>query len=247
MVRTFMNTLLLSVLLPFMAACSSAEGTEAIAHANNTTDNDTTGMETIADSDTFTVRSTVGEVERDAAFGDFGTLLFPVDRRVPDNMTLGEVNSSSVYVWYNYIRPEATVDIVNTLHRRAVGGDTVFYRFYTDEEIRRAPEKAYTGLFFFRGRRGAPFAVCNAGGGFMYVGAMHDSFPHALALSRMGYNAFAVIYRPDTPYDDLARALAFIHDHAQELGVHPDGYSLWGGSAGARMAAVLGNGDPRKG
>ena len=34
--------------------------------------------------------------------------------------------------------------------------------------------------------------MCNAGGGFAYVGAMHDSFPHALTLSRMGCNAFAL-------------------------------------------------------
>lgn len=241
--RTSVNTLLMSALLLSFLACSSAGGTEAIVLDDNTTANDTTEMNTIKDSDTFTVRSTVGEVVCDKAFGDFGELLFLVDRRVPESMTLGEVSSSNVYVWYNYIRPETTVDIINTLHRHVVSGDTIFYRFYTDEEIRRDPEKAYTGLFFFRGRRGAPFAVCNAGGGFMYVGAMHDSFPHALALSRMGYNAFAIIYRPDTPYDDLARALAFIHDHARELGVRSDGYSLWGGSAGARMAAVLGNGD----
>ena len=32
-----------------------------------------------------------------------------------------------------------------------------------------------------------------------------------------------------------------IYDHADELGVSASGYSLWGGSAGARMAAVLGN------
>ena len=181
--RTSVNTLLMSALLLSFLACSSAGGTEAIVQDDNTTANDTTEMNTIKDSDTFTVRSTVGEVVRDKAFGDFGELLFPVDRRVPESMTLGEVSSSNVYVWYNYIRPETTVDIINTLHRHVVSGDTIFYRFYTDEEIRRDPEKAYTGLFFFRGRRGAPFAVCNAGGGFMYVGAMHDSFPHALALS----------------------------------------------------------------
>lgn len=40
-----------------------------------------------------------------------------------------------------------------------------------------------------------------------YVGAMHDSFPHALKLSKKGYNAFALIYRPssDTVCEDLAR------------------------------------------
>lgn len=72
---------------------------------------------------------------------------------------------------------------------------------------------------------------------------MHDSFPHALELSKLGYNAFALIYRPDDVYEDLARAITYIYDHADELGVSASGYSLWGGSAGARMAAVLGNED----
>lgn len=44
-------------------------------------------------------------------------------------------------------------------------------------------------------------------------------------------------------YEDLGRAMCFIFDHAEELQVSTDGYSLWGGSAGARMAATLGNKD----
>ena len=75
----------------------------------------------------------------------------------------------------------------------------------------------------------------------MYVGAMHDSFPHSLEISKAGYSAFVLIYRPDDPFNDLARAITFIHDNAAELGVKADDYSLWGGSAGARMAATLGN------
>ena len=70
-----------------------------------------------------------------------------------------------------------------------------------------------------------------------------DSFPHALELSKKGYNAFALIYRPgaQTACEDLARAIAFIHEHAEELQVDVSDYSLWGGSAGARMAAWLGS------
>ena len=77
----------------------------------------------------------------------------------------------------------------------------------------------------------------------MYVGAMQDSFPHALELSKKGYNAFALIYRPgsQTACEDLARAIAFLHEHAEELEVDMTDYSLWGGSAGARMAAWLGS------
>lgn len=45
----------------------------------------------------------------------------------------------------------------------------------------------------------------------------------------------------EKPLEDLAQAILWIYDHAEELSVRPEGYSLWGGSAGARMAAILGN------
>lgn len=187
----------------------------------------------------FTAQSTVAEIGAKPVFADFGSLLFPVDRQVRGDMTLAEVSSSKVYVWYSHIHPETTVDVVNALKQSAEAGKQVFYHIYTAEERRLNPDKENTGIFFFRGQSGARFAVMNAGGGFMYVGAMHDSFPQALEISRRGYNAFALIYRPREAYEDLARAIAYIHDHAEELGVNPQGYSLWGGSAGARMAAVL--------
>ena len=192
---------------------------------------------------TVTKDTTVGEVIANPALGDFGRLLFPVDRVVNEDMTLAQVSTGSVYVWYSNIQADKTVEIVNDIVSRAEQGEQVFYPIYTEEEMNADPSKRDTGLFFFRGEPGKKFAVVNAGGGFMYVGAMHDSFPHALELSRMGYNAFVLIYRPDDPYADLARAIAYIYDHADELQVDPEGYSLWGGSAGARMAAVLGNGD----
>lgn len=49
----------------------------------------------------------------------------------------------------------------------------------------------------------------HAGGGFAYAGAMQDSFPHALELSKQGYNAFALIYRPgaQTACEDLSRSI----------------------------------------
>lgn len=194
-------------------------------------------------TDSFTENTTVAEVKANVAFGDFGRLLFPVDRTVSDDMTLKDVSSSSTYTWYNYIKPEKTVEIVNYLKNAAESGQQIFYNIYTEEEMQADSSLRDTGLFFFKGEDNAKFAVCNAGGGFAYVEAMHDSFPHALELSKMGYNAFALIYRPDAPYDDLARAIEFIHDNADTLKVDPNDYSLWGGSAGARMAAMLGNSD----
>ena len=187
----------------------------------------------------YTVDTPIEDVVNDPVFGDYGRLLFPVDAGYWSGDTLDTLNLT----WYNGIDPNETVEIVNTLHARAAIGDVVFYDIYTDEEKAEDPDKEDTGLFFFKGTPGAKFAICNAGGGFAYVGAMQDSFPHALELSKRGYNAFALIYRPgaQTACEDLARSIRFIFEHAEELEVDTEGYSLWGGSAGARMAAWLGS------
>lgn len=187
----------------------------------------------------YTVNTRIEEVIADPAFDGYGRLIFPVDYGYYSGGTLGNLGLT----WYNYIDPDKTVEICNYMKTRALAGEPIFYDIYTQEEKAAAPEKEDTGLFFFKGEPGAKFAVCNAGGGFAYVGAMHDSFPHALELSKKGCNAFALIYRPgaQTACEDLARAIAFIHQHADELEVDVDCYSLWGGSAGARMAAYLGS------
>ncbi len=187
----------------------------------------------------YTAETAISEVQNDPSFKNYGRLIFPSDSGYMSGSTLGSLRLT----WYSNIDPDMTVRICNDLKRRADAGETVFYDIYSDQEKNADPDKRDTGLFFFKGRPGAKTAIINAGGGFAYVGAMHDSFPHALTLAEKGYNAFALIYRPkaDTACEDLARAIAFIFEHADELQVDPEGYSLWGGSAGGRMAAWLGS------
>ena len=189
----------------------------------------------------YTGDSLFSDVIADPAFGDYGRLLLPANT----GYYRGDKLKNLSLTWYGALDTDETVEIVNTLRKNAVAGKQVFFDIYTDEEKAADPDKADTGLFFFRGEPGARTAICNAGGGFVFVGAMQDSFPHALELSKMGYNAFALIYRPgwDTAMEDLGRALSFLYDHAEELQIDMEGYSLWGGSAGARMAATLGNAD----
>ena len=242
--KKIMALMLIASLLFMCTACSNktedtnsseAKNSEVVATGSKGTE--------MIELPAFTAGSTVGEVFVDPAFKDFGHLLFPVDRLVPESMSLADVSSSNVYVWYNNIQSDKTVEIINHLKSRAADGQPIFYSIYSEEEIAVDPSKTDTGLFYFGGEIGKPYAIMNAGGGFSYVGAMHDSFPHALEASKRGYNSFALIYRPDDPYSDLAKAIEYIHDHAEELGVDAEHYSLWGGSAGARMAATLGNAD----
>lgn len=140
----------------------------------------------------YTLNTRISDVISDPVFGEYGRLIFPVNGAYYGGNTLGDLSMT----WYSHIDPNKTVEICNYLKTQAVNGQTVFYDIYTDAEKAADPSLADTGLFFFRGNAGAPFAVTCAGGGFAYVAAMHDSFPHALELSKRGYNAFAVIYRP---------------------------------------------------
>ena len=176
----------------------------------------------------------ISDVINNPLFENYGRLIFPTNTSYYGGDTLENLSLT----WYSNIKPARTVEIVNYMLSQAQQGKKIFYSIYPKNDSRAKN----TGLFFFRGNHGAKFAICNAGGGFVFVGAMHDSFPHALELSKRGYNAFALIYRPgaDTACEDLARAIAFIHEHAEELHVDVNNYSLWGGSAGARMAAWLG-------
>lgn len=242
--KRVISVLLFLCLLLGLAGCGTTPEADSSLQETSGSQQEEREESTMEENQTspYTVDTPISDVMNDPVFGEYGRLIFPVDSGYYSGDTLGELRLT----WYNYIDPEETVEIVNSLHDRAQAGETVFYDIYTDEEKAEDPEKEDTGLFFFKGEPGEKFAVCNAGGGFAYVGAMQDSFPHALELSKKGYNAFALIYRPgaQTACEDLARAISFIFDHAEELEVDTNCYSLWGDSAGGRMAAWLGSYGP---
>ncbi len=190
----------------------------------------------------YSMNSTIASVISDPSFKDYGRLMFPLKSQYYSGNTLGNLS----FTWYNNVDPNKTVEIINYFKQNTEKENTIFYDIYSSKEKEEDPTKLNTGLFFFRGKTNEKFAICNAGGGFAYVVAMHDSFPQALEISKKGYNAFALIYRPgaQTACEDLARAITFVFQNAEELKVNTEDYSLWGGSAGGRMAAWLGTYGP---
>ena len=188
--------------------------------------------------------STLRDVLRHPSFAGFGRLLLPWDDRAYDEqMPLTRVGSLLPY--HSHVDPETVAGALNRMIDEAARGRMVFYRFYSEAERRQEPARDNTGLFFFRGKPGAPFAVVSPGGGFSYVGSVHEGFPHAAAISDKGYNAFVLRYRAGhgeaAATRDLAAAVSYILRNAATLGVGANGYSLWGSSAGARMAAAIGS------
>jgi hypothetical protein len=167
------------------------------------------------------VQSTIGDILRHPAFAGFSRLLLPWDDRVyEEQMPL--VRIASLLPYHSHVDPETVANGLNRMIDDAARGQTVFYRFYSETQQKQQPERANTGLFFFRGRPGAPFAVVSPGGGFSYVGSVHEGFPYAEAISRKGYNAFVLKYRAGqggtVATQDLAAAVSFILRNAETLG-----------------------------
>lgn len=196
-----------------------------------------------------TEESTVGDLLAHPAFAGFARRMLPWDDREPDR-ALRLRDSGTLMPYHTRVDPASTVDALNRMIDQAATGHAIFYDIYPEEERRADPAKAQTGLFLLRGGPGAPFAVIAPGGGFAYVGSLHEGFPYAAAISRAGFNAFTLKYRAGrgaaAATEDLAAALRFIFANASELGVGTQGYSLWGSSAGARMAASIGSHGARR-
>jgi acetyl esterase/lipase len=190
------------------------------------------------------VDDSLGDILKHPAFAAFGRLLLPWDDRRPDT-SLRLRNIDSLLPYHSHVDPVVVVSALNRMIDDASAGRRVFYDFYTDAQKLAEPSRKDTGLFFFRGKPGAPFAVIAPGGGFAYVASLHEGFPYAVEISNRGYNAFVLKYRAGhggtIATRDLAAAISYIFRNAGSLGVTTAGYSLWGSSAGARMAAGVGS------
>jgi len=192
------------------------------------------------------INSSIRDVVSHPSFEGFGQFILPLDNRAYDeNMQLRGVGSLLPY--HSHVEPEAVVDTINYMIDQVAVGKIIFYTFYTERQKQENPAKRNTGLFFFKGKPGAPFAIVCPGGGFSYVGSVHEGFPHATQLSKKGYNAFVLQYRVGgerVACEDLAAAIFYIFKHSGSLCVSIKDYSVWGSSAGARMAAQIGSYGP---
>jgi acetyl esterase/lipase len=208
-----------------------------------------TGVETeepvrTAEGEHLTAEDTIQDLLNHPAFAGFGRLLLPWDDRAYYNgMRLRDV--ASLLPYHSNVDGATVVSALNHMIDDVSNGRPVFYDFYTESEKDEQRARSNTGLFFFRGKPGAPFAVIAPGGGFSYVASIHEGFPYAVAIREQGYNAFVLKYRAGSggaaATRDLAAAISYVFRNAKMLGVGTEGYSLWGSSAGARMAAAIGS------
>lgn len=117
----------------------------------------------------------------------------------------------------------------------------VFYPLYDTAE----DGKDLTGLAAFPLEKKSKFAVIIPGGGYGAICSLLDGYSYAKELNAMGYAAFVVCYRvaphtQPTPQADLAQAIRFILDHAEQFNLDTRDYAVMGFSAGGHLAASFG-------
>lgn len=187
-----------------------------------------------------TTHDTVRRIVDHPAFKGVGGLILPrEDDSYYFETPLNQVRSLMPY--HSHVNADIVVAALNRMIDDVNAGKAVFYDFYTVKQKQEDPSKNAAGLFFYRGKPGAPFAIVCPGGGFSYVGSLHEGYPLAWEISKKGLNAFVLRYRlgEQNGTEDLAAAIAYIFRNAETLGVSRQCYSLWGGSAGARMVGNI--------
>ncbi|TNV67832.1 alpha/beta hydrolase [Trichococcus shcherbakoviae] len=186
-----------------------------------------------------TRNDTIGALIDHPAFRGFGHLLLPWNDRMDLDLPLSRI--ASLLPYHSHVDVDTIVQSLNRMIDAVNAGEQIFIDIYSEEEKAKDPEKRQTGLFCFRGKTGSPFAMVAPGGGFAYVGSVHEGFPYAMKIAEYGYHAFVLRYRLGNrkASEDMAAAVDFIEEHAAELGIDKQNYSLWGSSAGARVIANI--------
>lgn len=177
----------------------------------------------------------VRDILNHSAFKGFSQLILPWDNNT-DYFDTPLLDVGKLMPFHSNVDPYIVVSSLNHMIGEVNMGKTIFYNFYNEEQKLKDSTKGFTGLFFLRGKLGVPFAIVCPGGGFSYIGSLHEGFPLANEISKKGFNAFVIRYRLGSEQlatEDLAAAIAYIFRNAKTLGVSTEDYLILGGSRSA--------------
>ena len=90
------------------------------------------------------------------------------------------------------------------------------------------------------------FAIICPGGGYAHLCTDKEGYAIAARLNELGYSCFVLEYRTGfaarsyAPTQDLARAVSYVTEHADQFDVDPEDYALFGFSAGGNLVGLYG-------
>lgn len=183
----------------------------------------------------FKATNTLKDVLNYPDFEGFSNLILPDSTKEHLEYPLNML--SKIMTLHRNVKTINTLESLEFLAGECNKGKQVFYPIYSDEEVSKDPSLQNTGMFYFRGKKNAPFAIV-VPGGYKYRAILHEGFPIAIPISRRGYNVFVLSYRigdVSKGSEDLEKAINYIQKNSVRLAIKADRYSLWGASVGAQI------------
>jgi len=142
--------------------------------------------------------------------------------------------------------PEAMAYGFERVRDICAAGKKVLYPLWTEEKAEKDPALKERYMIHFPVEKKTGFVVTCSGGAYIGAASMIEGYPTCKEINDLGYHAFTVNYRASAnakapnPIEDLAVAVKYILDHADELGVDTENYAVGGFSAGGHLAATFG-------
>jgi len=164
----------------------------------------------------------------------------PRDIRKWENTTLRE--------YVNSYTAEDCAKGINRMIENYNSGIQITYKLYTEDEIAAVPTRQKAEIYYFPGSKKNGKYVLVVGGNAIHTSAeMREGVSTAEWLNELGYTAFVLRYRigrqaeDNAPLEDVARAVQYITDHAEQFGVDPEDYALLAYSSGGQIAGLFGS------
>lgn len=107
------------------------------------------------------IEDSIADMLRHPSLAAFSRHLLPSPQDARSRLKLAD--AARLMPWHSHVRPQVVVNALNRLVEDSAKGLSVFFPYHATPFV-----QGQTGLFFFRGRPGAPFALVCPGGGFRF-------------------------------------------------------------------------------
>ena len=188
------------------------------------------------------VNTTFGQIHDFPEFGAAADYIIPLNSEQGAQIAMASLTFMAQIGW----SPEGIAEGFERISEICESGRQVYYPLWNEEQAGADPGVKERYLLHFPVEKKTPFLLLSCGGGYIGVATMFEGFPTCKEINDLGYHVFTLNYRAGAnakapnPIEDMAIAVRYILDHAEELNVCAENYAVGGFSAGGHLAAAFG-------
>ena len=149
----------------------------------------------------------------------------------------------------NHWTAQDAADGLNYLIRTYNAGQQVTFPLYTAEEIAQDTSRDGVELYYMPTENAQPnqkYVLVIGGNAIVVSAEIREGISTAWNLHEMGYPVFVLRYRigikatNNAPLEDVARAVQYITEHAEQFGVRAQDYAILSYSSGGQISGLFG-------